>query len=174
MTISNNVAEAQTDNTNLTVAELILAYERGSDELRASVSGMTDEQLRTRPIPGKWSTLEVVCHIADCEQFFADRMKRTAAMDHPLLIGVEGFLYAERLGYQQHNLAEELDLVAITRRQMARVLHLVSADVWQRTAVHTEKGLMTLRQLLLHAINHMRHHLQFMAEKRAALKKGAS
>jgi hypothetical protein len=29
----------------------------------------------------------VVCHIADCEQFFADRMKRTVAMDRPLLLG---------------------------------------------------------------------------------------
>jgi len=27
----------------------------------------------------------------------------------------------------------------------------------------------TLRQLLLHAINHLRHHLRFVAEKRAAM-----
>lgn len=40
---------------------------------------------------------------------------------------------------------------------------------WQRTAVHGETGLVTLRQLLLHAINHLRHHLRFVAEKRAAL-----
>jgi len=34
----------------------------------------------------------------------------------------------------------------------------------------TETGLVTLRQLLLHAINHLRHHLRFVAEKRAAMK----
>jgi hypothetical protein len=27
----------------------------------------------------------------------------------------------------------------------------------------------TLRQLLRHAINHLRHHLRFVAEKRAAM-----
>jgi uncharacterized damage-inducible protein DinB len=131
---------------------------------------MTAEQLRARPIPGRWSTLEVVCHIADCEQFFADRIKRTAAMDRPLLIGAEGFRYPEPLHYQDHDLNEELDLVAVTRRQTARTLRLLAADAWQRTAVHSETGLVTLRQLLLHAVNHLRHHLRFVAEKRAVLR----
>ena len=111
----------------------------------------------------------MVCHIADCEQFFADRMKRTVAMDRPLLLGADGFLYPEPLRYQDHDLEEELDLVAVTRRQTARTLRLVAPDAWQRTAVHSETGLVTLRQLLLHAINHLRHHLRFVAEKRAAM-----
>lgn len=64
---------------------------------------------------------------------------------------------------------EELDLVAVTRRQMARTLRLVAPDAWRRTAVHSETGLVTLRQLLLHAINHLRHHLRFVAEKREAM-----
>ena len=36
-------------------------------------------------------------------------------------------------------------------------------------AVHSETGLVTLRQLLLHAVNHLRHHPRFVAEKRAAI-----
>ena len=66
------VEHAQRDDDTLTVADLISAYERGVEELRLAVAGMTVEQLRSRPVAGKWSTLEVVCHIADCEQFFAD------------------------------------------------------------------------------------------------------
>ena len=64
---------------------------------------------------------------------------------------------------------KELDLVAVIRRQMARTLRLVAPEAWQRTAVHSETGLVTLRQLLLHATNHLRHHLRFVVEKRAAL-----
>jgi uncharacterized damage-inducible protein DinB len=163
------IANAQRDDYTLTVADLISTYEKGIEELRSAVAGMTGEQLRSRPVADKWSTLEVVCHIADCEQFFADRMKRTVAMDRPLLLGADGFLYPEPLGYQEHDLEEELALVAATRRQMARTLRLVAQDAWQRTAVHSEAGLVTLRQLLLHAINHLRHHLRFVAEKRTAL-----
>lgn len=166
----NPVTDAQKDDGTFTIADLISAYEKGVEELRLAVAGMTGEQLRSRPVAGKWSTLEVICHIADCEQFFADRLKRTVAMDRPLLLGADGFRYPEPLHYQDHDLNEELDLVAVTRRQTARTLRLVAVDAWQRTAVHSETGLVTLRQLLLHAINHLRHHLRFVAEKRAAMR----
>ncbi len=165
----NTVADAQRDDDAITSADLISAYERGVEELRLAVDGMTVEQLRSRPVASKWSTLEVVCHLADCEQFFADRMKRTVALERPLVLGADAFRYPEPLRYQEHDLEQELDLVAVTRRQMARTLRLVASDAWRRTAVHSETGLVTLRQLLLHAINHLRHHLRFVAEKRAAL-----
>jgi uncharacterized damage-inducible protein DinB len=167
----NDVSDAQRDDSSLGSADLVSAYEHGIDLLCAAVDGLTPVQLRSRPIPGKWSALEVVCHVADCEQFFADRMKRTLAMERPLLVGADGFRYPEPLGYQQHDLKEELDLVAVTRRQMARILRSTAPEAWQRTAVHTETGLVTLRQLLLHAINHLQHHLKFVAEKRAAIDK---
>ena len=108
------VGDAQRDDDTLTVADLISAYEKGVEELRVAVAGMTGEQLRSRPVVGTWSTLEVVCHIADCEQFFADRMKRTVAMDRPLLLGADGFRYPEPLRYQEHDLEQEIDLVAAT------------------------------------------------------------
>lgn len=169
MQTPTTVADAQRDDDALTAADLISAYERGIEELRLAVAGMTFEQLRSRPVSGRWSMLEVVCHVADCEQFFADRLKRTVAMDRPLLIGADGFRYPEPLRYQDHDLNEELDLVAVTRRQTARTLRLVAPDAWRRTAVHSETGLVTLRQLLLHAVNYLRHHLRFVAEKRAAM-----
>lgn len=161
--------EARRDEERLCVVDLMAAYEQGVEELRAAVSGMGLEQLQARPIAGRWSTLEVVCHVADCEQFYADRMKRTIAMDRPLLMGADGFRYPDALGYQQHELEEELRLVALTRQQMVRVLRLASPAAWERTAVHNEIGLVTLRQVLEHAVRHLRHHLPFIAEKRVAL-----
>jgi uncharacterized damage-inducible protein DinB len=163
------VEDAQRDDDTLTAAHLISAYEKSVEELRAAVAGLTGEQLRSRPVAGKWRMLEVVCHVADYEQFFADRMKRTVAMDRPVLLGADGFRYPEPLHYQDHDLEQELDLVAATRRQMAHTLGLVTPDAWQRPAVRSETGLVTLRQLLLHAINHLRHHLRFVAGKRAAM-----
>lgn len=82
---------------------------------------------------------------------------------------MDGFHYPEFLQYQAHDLAEEIELVTVTRRQMIRILHLISPDAWERDAVHSETGLVTLRQLLLHAINHLQHHLRFIDEKRAAM-----
>src|SRR5437762_13456366 len=169
MSAPTTVADAQRDDPDLTPADLISAYEQGVLELQLAVAGMTVEQLRSRPVAGKWSTLEVVCHVSDCEQFFADRMKRTLAMDRPLLVGADGWRYPEAVHYHDRDLDEELALVGLTRRQLARILKLVPEQAWRRPAVHTEAGLVTLRQLLLHAVCHLEHHVAFLEEKRAAL-----
>ena len=44
---------------------MITDYLAGPQVLRQAVAGMTQEELDARPILGKWSTREVVCHIAD-------------------------------------------------------------------------------------------------------------
>lgn len=166
---AHKMAAATADDEQLTPEMLIARFEQGPDELRAAVAGMNSEQLQARPIAGKWSTLEAVCHIADCEQFFADRIKRTAAMERPLLLGADGFRYPAACDYQHHDLDEELAVVAVNRRQLARVLRLLPADAWQRTAVHSEIGLITLRQLVLHAVRHLQNHLAAILEKRTVL-----
>ncbi|SFJ33082.1 DinB family protein [Planctomicrobium piriforme] len=160
---------AMLDDASLAVPELINLYERGTEDLRAAVAGMTPAELAARPIPGKWSTLEVVCHLADCEQFNSERLKRTAALEKPLLVGIDPTNYPAALRYELADLEEELKLIELTRRQTARMLRRLPDSVWQRTAIHTEIGLITMRQLLLHPLRHMLHHLPTIAEKRAAL-----
>jgi uncharacterized damage-inducible protein DinB len=163
------IAAAQRDDGSMTADELIAAYEDGSQRLRDALADLSPDQLRARPVEGRWSTLEVVCHISDCEQFFADRMKRTIAMDRPLLLGADGSRYPGPLHYHDRDVTEEIELFAVTRRQMARILRRLDDGAWSRTAVHSETGLVTLRQLALHAVRHLEHHLGFVAEKRRAL-----
>lgn len=162
------VAASQTDDGR-TIAELVSAYRNGPALLRAAVVDMTAEQLTARPVAGKFSTLEVIAHIADCEQFLADRMKRTVALERPLLLGVDGSKYVEALHYQERDPELQLQLIDVTRRQMAEDLARLAPETWERTAVHNESGLVTLRQLVLHSVRHVERHLDAIAGKRAAL-----
>ena len=59
---------------------LIEEYLAGPGVLRRAVAGMTRDQLLARPIAGKWSSQEVVYHLADYEPIYADRMKRVIAL----------------------------------------------------------------------------------------------
>jgi uncharacterized damage-inducible protein DinB len=150
--------------------ELVAAYRRGTGLLRDVLAGMDADALRARPVPQRtMSSLEVLCHLADCEQFLADRMKRTAGTERPLLVGIDATGYLERLHYHDRDPELQLRLVEVTREQMAADLDRLDAEAWQRTAVHTETGLVTLRQLLLHTIRHLEYHVSTIAEKRAAL-----
>jgi hypothetical protein len=148
---------------------LIAAYEGNIEDLRAAVAGMTPEQVLSRPIPGKWSTLEVVAHVADTEIYYTDRIERTIALERPPLTGVDERAYPQRLNYQAFDLAEQLDLFTALRRHCARILRLQPSEAWLRVGVHSETGIVTLRQQVVQAVRHVRHHLPFIAEKRAAM-----
>jgi GNAT superfamily N-acetyltransferase len=168
----NNIADIQRDDPDLEPPQLIAGYEAGPGLLRVAVAGLTGEQLRLRPVVGKWSTLEAVCHVCDSEQFFADRIKRTLTLNRPLLLGADPQTYPEAARYHDRDIHEELALVELNRRQIARILRVVSDKSWRRTAVHSEGGLVTLRQLILHATRHLEHHVTFIEEKRRAIAAG--
>lgn len=166
------IAPVRPRHEEFSIDELIEAYQKGALEIREAIDGMTDEEIAAKPVDDMWSTLEVVCHLADCEQFFADRMKRTAATDQPELMEVDGYRYNDAMDYQHHDLEEELQLIDATRRQMARTLRLLPRDAWNRVATLSDLGTLTLRHLVLHAINHVHHHLEYVKEKRKALRRG--
>lgn len=151
------------------IPELIDSYAQGPAQLRRAVAGLTREQLLARPVPGKWSTLEVVAHLSDFEPILAERMKRVITHDRPPLLAADENLFAARLAYHDRDLEEELRIVELTRSQMARVLRSLPAEAFARVGVHSEKGERTLEQLLTVATNHIPHHLPFIAEKRKAL-----
>ena len=166
------MAGMQGDDPSLSNARIIEEYAAGIDELRAAVAGMTAEEARARPVPGRWSTIEVVAHVADTEIYFTDRVERTLALDKPLLMGVDERPYVETMHYQELDLAEQIALFVALRQHLTRILRFQNDDAWARQGIHTETGLVSVRQLVLQAIRHARHHLPFIEEKRRAMAKG--
>ena len=130
---------------------------------------MTHEQLVARPIPGKWSTLEVICHLADFEIVFADRIKRIIAEDEPTLFGGDPDGFAARLAYHERNAEEELLLIALIRQQVARILRTLKPEDFQRRGIHSESGPMILDAMIERITGHIPHHLRFIEDKRAAM-----
>jgi hypothetical protein len=145
------------------------AYLQGIDILRQAVAGMNRPQLLARPIAGKWSTLEVVCHLADSDQAWIHRMKRIIAEDRPLLMGYDETRFAQALGYHERDVEEELAIFEKSRQQMARILRGLPVAALARQAVHSECGLITLEQSIQVEVDHVPHHVKFIVEKRRAL-----
>src|SRR5262245_13436353 len=151
------------------LAPMIDNYLAGVNTLRKAVAGMTREQLIARPVAGKWSTLEVVCHLADFDPILAERMKRIIAEDRPQLLGADEKRFAAALAYHERDLEEELTIIERTRSQLARILRTVKPEALQRVGVHNERGELSLERMLTITTNHIPHHVQFIAEKRKAL-----
>src|SRR5436305_11090566 len=115
---------------------MIEEYLAGPGTLRKAIAGMSREQLTAKPIAGKWSTLEVVCHLADFDPILADRMKRIISHDKPLLFGADEKLFARTLAYEERDLEDELKIIELTRKQMAKILAKLPAEAFQRAGVH--------------------------------------
>jgi hypothetical protein len=148
---------------------LIEAYLAGPRSLRQAVAGMSRDQLLARPVAGRWSTLEVVCHLADFDPILADRMKRIIALERPSLVAADENRFVAALAYHERDLEEELSIIERTRSQMARILRTLSPETLKRIGVHSERGEITLERALNGCINHITHHLAFIEEKKKAL-----
>ena len=151
-------------------AGLIEEFERGAGIVAEAVRGMSGEDLRKRPVAGKWSTLEVVCHLADFEIVGADRVKRVIAEDRPTLPDGDENAFAARLAYHKREIEDELQVIAGIRAQVTRILKSLAEEDFSRVGNHTAAGPLTLEQLVERMAKHVRHHVKFIEEKRAALR----
>ena len=149
---------------------LVNDYLAGPKQLRQAIAGMSQEQLKARPVAGKMSTLEVVCHLVDFDPVYVERMKRAIAMDNPTLLGADENDFARVLCYHDRDAEEELKLLEYTRSSMAKILNKIPLESWGRIGQHKERGPMTVQKMVETMINHIPHHVKFIEEKRRTLK----
>ena len=158
--------------TNL--KDLIAKYDDGPTQLREALSGLSSLQLRTPAPPGAWSALQIVCHIADFELVYADRMKRIIAENNPTLFGGDPDDFAAKLAYFQRDLEEELGVITSVRREVSRFLKTLTPVDFDRTGQHSVDGPLSLTRLLERIAGHIPHHVKFIEGKKMALFKRRS
>jgi hypothetical protein len=151
---------------------LIDQFEAGGGKPKAAIAGLSREDLLAVPVPGMWSIQQVIVHLQDSEAVAIDRMKRVIAeAKPPLLMGYDENQYTANLSYDQQSAVDAAEMVELGRRQFTKVLRKLPAAAWDRFGIHSERGKLTLSQLLESFTHHLEHHLKFVYEKRSKLGK---
>jgi uncharacterized damage-inducible protein DinB len=143
----------------------IARYAAGPAELRSAIGNLSCDQVRQQAAPGKWSVLEVVCHLSDFELVYADRMKRILAEERPTMFSGDPDQFAAALAYDQRDLEEELQVITAVRQQIVRLLRTLDASAFEREGIHTADGPLTLATLLKRIAGHIPHHAEFIRQK---------
>jgi hypothetical protein len=151
--------------------KLIDEFERGGDKIRLAIRGLTAEDLFQAPVPGKWSTHQVLIHLMDSEIAYADRIRRVLATDNPPLQAWDENKFAANLHYHDHSAEDAVLIIDALRRQNALLLRKLPDSAFDRAGMHSEIGRITLRDVVTKAVSHLDHHLKFVAEKREAMGK---
>jgi uncharacterized damage-inducible protein DinB len=155
--------------TNPQLAPLIDRFEAGATTPAAWIRGANPDQLRARPVPGKWSLMEVVLHVLDSDLAAGHRFRRIVAEESPLLIAYDETLFAARLSYHDMEPGEVVALFELHRRFTARWLRTVPHESFERAGIHNQRGKVTLAQFVKIYIDHLTHHEAFVKDKRRAL-----
>lgn len=148
--------------------DTIAKYDDGPRMLREAIQGIEVDHLRTPSPPGIWSVLQVVCHLADFEIVYADRMKRIMAQDKPTLFGGDPNEFAAKLAYLDRNLDEELQVIESVRKSTSRFLKTLKAEDFTRTGIHSDDGALTLATFLERISGHIPHHVRVIEGKKQA------
>ncbi|HEV2011339.1 MAG TPA: DinB family protein [Candidatus Limnocylindria bacterium] len=137
------------ENTAFTLAD-------DAATISAIVRRTPDDRLRTVKI-GDWTAKEVIGHVADMAEVFAERVRRCAAEDRPALPSVDqDALHAER-----HN--NDADPMALSKRLQAAHAEIVQllqrAGIRDRFGVHAERGPVTAGWLGAYQSRHAHEHV---------------
>jgi uncharacterized damage-inducible protein DinB len=152
---------------------LLDQYANDAGKLRQSIAGLSSERLKAFPVPGTWSIQQIVLHMMDSDLIGADRMKRVAVETRPpTLIGYDETAFANGLSYQELDPQKACDVFELNRQLTADALRRVPESAFARVGHHNEHGGMTLTQLVQTYVDHLRHHLKFIEQKRAMVLKG--
>lgn len=138
---------------------LIEEYSRGYVLLREAIEGLTEEELRFKPAPDKWSIHEILIHLADSELVSTQRLKKVLAEDEPLLMSWEQDVWVKNLGYEKQDREQHLLLFQMLRFHMRPMLVHLTADQSERVGVYEDGARFTFRQMLEYRVKHVRIHL---------------
>jgi len=123
------------------------------------IRGLTEQQLRQRINPDKWSTFENIAHLAAYQPMFLARLERMAAEDAPSFERYVAEKDPSFPDYLNISLPSLLDLISASATQITIRLTSLGDTGLLRTGLHPRYGNLTVPQWAQFYLLHEAHHL---------------
>jgi hypothetical protein len=140
---------------------LLERYRRGPELLAVVLTGVFGDEEDFAPAAGKWSIRQIVAHVADVELVAAHRYRQLIAEETPTLVAMNQDAWAANLDYARRKPKQSLETFRRLRAENYHLLHALPEAAFERAGNHTERGRVTLHNLLegyaAHAESHARH-----------------
>ncbi len=134
------------------------------------LTGVFGEEEDYVTAPGKWSIRQIIAHLADTEIVMAHRMRQVIAEENPTIVAFDQDAWARNLEYSRRKPKQSLETFRRVRAENHELLKDLPESAFARAGNHTERGPVTLLQILEGAANHAESHARQMQEIRDAYK----
>jgi uncharacterized damage-inducible protein DinB len=134
--------------------------------LENALKGITDAELDARPDPERFTLREVVCHLADWEPIWLERVTRIVKEDAPVLPGYDEEQMVIDNDYAHQSLNSALERFKTGREALVAFLLTCEDDDWNRLGVREGVGEMTLIILSAMILGHDLYHLKQIQDYR--------
>jgi DinB superfamily len=125
------------------------------------VDGVTNEQSRWRPQPGKWSLLEVVCHLLDEErEDFRQRLELTLADPSIAWPPIDPPGWVIERNYQERDFTISLVEFLAERERSLAWLRSLDAPTWDNSYAHPLLGPIRAGDILASWVAHDFLHIR--------------
>jgi len=153
------------------IPALLERFRRGPELLAVVLTGVFGEEEDFTTAPGKWSIRQILAHLADAELVGAHRLRQVIAEDKPTLVAFNQDLWTQNLDYARRKPKQSLESFRRVRAENYELLKELPATAFDRAGNHTERGRMTLRDLLEGYASHAESHAQQMQAIREEYKR---
>lgn len=163
--------------------QLVARYALGIELCDRRVVGLDDSQLDTAFLPeagvGRWPVRVLLGHLADAELVFVHRMRRAVAEDNPLLavFDEQAFIDSGLYGSASSTGTEAspprnappigafLATIHTLRKWTSEWLASLAPKQWERSALHPERGPLTVRKIAEYDTWHLENHVWYLNRK---------
>lgn len=134
--------------------------------LRAAVSGLSEDQLDTPYRPAGWSVRQVVHHVPDSHMNAYVRFKLALTEEEPTIKPYAEDRWAVLADTRTTPIEVSLMLLESLHTRWMRLLGSLAAADWKRTFRHPDLGVMNLERTLALYSWHGRHHVAHITSLR--------
>ena len=144
-------------------------FRRGAELLAVATTGAAGPELDFKP-EGKWSVRQIVSHVADAEAVAAMRLRQIIAEENPTMIAWDQNAWTERLDYDKRKMSSVLEIFRVLRASNYELIKDLPESAYARTGMHSERGRISLLELVTGMAEHAENHATQLRGVRAAYK----
>jgi len=129
------------------------------------LEAIDDDRARRAPSHGRWSALEVVCHVRDSDRdVLVPRLARFVAESEPYFEDIDVTGWNRARGYLDERLADAMVEWREVRRGAVAALAGLNRSDWERLAFHSVRGPYPLSEMVRSWVEHDLSHLRQIAD----------